>query len=131
MQQKGALAPFLGIDEQLHHLNRDFILFGERFNLFRWRLVSNDQIDIGQCAEFDHRVAAKFTVVDREEDTAAIFDNRAFYAHFMVVEIKQRAVIIDATDPKMPKSKRNWEIKSNVASPVTPPSLLRTSPPPK
>ncbi|CSC41140.1 Uncharacterised protein [Vibrio cholerae] len=33
--------------------------------------------------------------------------------------------------PKMPKSKRNWEIKSNVASPVTPPSLLRTSPPAK
>ncbi|MCD6679027.1 hypothetical protein [Vibrio cholerae] len=104
------------MESELHQRKRDIIIFGERYNHNRWRLVSNDQNDIGQCAEYDHRGAAKFTVVEREEKTAALLDNRAFYAPLMVDEIKLGEVIKDSTAPPNDKhiTKLGKKIKCSI-----------------
>lgn len=62
-----------------------------------WRRgVGVDGIYHADAAHIDHRVTAKFRVIDNQHNVARVLNNGAFGANFVVIELQQRAVAIDA-----------------------------------
>lgn len=70
-----------------------------------WRGVGVDGIDHADAAHIDHRITAKFRVIDNQHNVARVLNNSAFGANFVVIELQQRAVAIDAADPQNPEIK--------------------------
>ncbi len=66
-----------------------------------WRRgVGVDGIYHADAAHIDHRVTAKFRVIDNEHNVARVLNNGALGANFVVIELQQRAVAIDAAYPR-------------------------------
>ncbi|STD99715.1 transposase ORF A, IS3 family [Escherichia coli] len=78
-----------------------------------WRLgVGVDGIYHADAAHIDHRVTAKFRVIDNQHNVARVLNNGAFGANFVVIELQQRAVAIDAAYPQ------NAEIKAELGDKI-------------
>ncbi len=78
-----------------------------------WRRgVGVDGIYHADTAHIDHRVTAKFRVIDNQHNVARVLNNGAFGANFVVIELQQRAVAIDATNPQ------NAEIKAELGDKI-------------
>lgn len=78
-----------------------------------WRRgVGVDGIYHADAAHIDHRVTAKFRVIDNQHNVARVLNNGAFGANFVVIELQQRAVAIDAAYPQ------NAEIKAELGDKI-------------
>src|SRR3989344_3511027 len=62
------------------------------------RGIGEHSVDQGNRAQAHHSVAAELAGVDGQKYLARIADNRLGDPHFLVVEVEQTAVFIDATD---------------------------------
>ena len=82
----------------LHQVEVYFVL-GEQAVYGRGRRgIGEHPIDQGDRAQTHHSVAAELAGVDGQKYLARIADNRLGDPHFLVVEVEQTAVFIDATD---------------------------------
>lgn len=78
-----------------------------------WRRgVGVDGIYHADAAHIDHRVTAKFRVIDNQHNVARVLNNGALGANFVVIELQQRAVAIDAAYPQ------NAEIKAELGDKI-------------
>ena len=74
---------------------------------WRWG-VGVDGINHADAPHIDHRITAKFRVIDNQHNVARVLNNGALGTNFVVIELQQRAVAIDAADPQ------NAEIKTEL-----------------
>lgn len=95
-----------------------------------WRRgVGVDGIYHADATHIDHRVTAKFRVIDNQHNVARVLNNGAFGANFVVIELQQRAVAIDAAYPQNAEIKAELGDKIERRFAMIPPSRLRNSPP--
>ena len=64
----------------------------------RGRAVGEDAVDQGDRAQAHHGVAPELAGVDGEQDLPRVVDDGLGDADFLVIEVEQAAVVVDAAD---------------------------------
>lgn len=60
--------------------------------------IGEDAVDQGDGAQAYHGITAELAGVDGEKDLAGIVDDGLGNPHFLVIEVEQAAVVVDAAD---------------------------------